>query len=123
MEKIRIKRRLNETYGMSFVGPSGSNGSTSSNGMPYCEYRILPLLHNLEQKGNSSNINLKKNNRLYLGEHVYGICTYDDKVHHGVIQRFYREEGSLKISLIYILDQNSQVVPLYPNSIKKNKIN
>lgn len=119
--KFEFNKAINEaaSYGVGFSGPSGSSGSTSSTGQPYCEYRILPLSHNLEQKGNTN----KDTNIVYIsiGNKVSGKCVYDNKIHYGTITRLFVPEGSVLVSLVYILDENSQIVPLYPETIKIKK--
>lgn len=117
--KIFRKNKLFEFYGAGFTGPSGSSGSMSSSGQPYCEYRILDLNSNLSQKGNTAKI--KKEIPITLGVQVYGICTEDNKKHYGPIKRFYITPDSQDISIIYILDQNSEIVPLDPKTVKIKK--
>lgn len=116
---MRLRRKhLNEYYGQGFTGPSGSSSSSTLGSQPYCEYRILPLNHSLEQKGNSSKTQLHEF-PIRVGDSVYGKCLYDGKIHSGKISRFYYEEGSTKIKYVYIIDQNAELVPLYPLTIKK----
>lgn len=117
MKRIR-KSPLNEYYGQGFTGPSGSSSSSTLGSQPYCEYRILPLTHSLEQKGNSTKTNLHEF-PIRVGDAVYGKCLYDGKIHTGKISRFYYEEGSTLIKYVYIIDQNAELVPLYPSTVKK----
>lgn len=120
--KIRIRRNapshhLNEWFGAGTSGGTGMLGSSATNGQPYCEYKIIPLSFNLQQRGNSTKEDFGEF-PINIGQYVYGNCVYDDKEHHGRILSFYEEEGKNdEIKYVYILDQNREIVPLYPESI------
>ena len=118
MIKIRKPRKkLNEWYGAGFSDSNILGSSAGKSGQPYCEYRILPLSFNLQQKGNSSKEDFR-DWPINIGQYVYGKCVYDKKEHHGRILNFYYEEGKNDlIKYIFILDQNREIVPLMPETV------
>lgn len=85
---------------------------------PYLVYRIRPLSFNLSQK--TPAVCKNPNARLFVrGSYVKGICTYDDKEHTGTVQKVYRDaDNPDRVSSVYILDMNSMMVPLEPETVK-----
>lgn len=117
-EPEAIYEYLGTYVGNSGVGTNG--GGYGKN--PYFIYQILDLNSTLSQKGND--LKGKKGAmkfHLLIGDKVKGICALDNKEHTGLIQRFFVDGDSKDMSptYIYILDENSMVVPLYPKTIVK----
>lgn len=79
-------------------------------------YNIMPLSFNLQQKGNSTP-NDKGVFKYYVGDHVQGICKYNDKQYKGIIKHILYNND--KVTLVYIIDdKTSNILPLDANSIR-----
>ena len=123
MRVLKVKNHMKPLLEFQGGGYSSLGTSGSTHDQPYCEYRVFPLLHNLEQKGNSTDFNIKAFD-IKVGDVVSGICLYDSKTHTGPIQRFYRDaekDPNAGPKYVYILDQDSRLVPLNPKTLKKKK--
>ena len=119
-DRIALKSRkpvleyLGTYCGNSGVGTNGGGSGKS----PYFIYQILDLNSSLSQKGNTTK---PSKFHLLVGDKVRGICALDNKEHTGLIQKFYVDANSkdMKPTYIYILDEQSVIVPLFPKTIVK----
>lgn len=93
---------------------AGSANGGNSMG-PYFEYKVMPLLHNLDQKSGSDKM---KDPYFLVGDLVEGKCKYNDKTYKGRIQRILKDENGQN-SIIYILTSDSLILPLKFNTIKR----
>lgn len=97
---------------MGSIGGSPNSGNSMG---PYFQYSVLPLQHNLDQRGGDQRM---KENYYLVGDIVEGISPYDDKKHKGRIQRIVKNEDG-NPSLIYVLTEESELLPLKFESIKR----
>lgn len=108
---------------LEYLGTYSGNSGVGTNGggsgrNPYFIYQILDLNSSLSQKGNTT---APKKFHLLIGDKIKGVCALDNKEHTGVIQSFYVDGNSkdMKPTYIYILDEQSVLVPLFPKTIVK----
>jgi len=112
-----LKRVVNEAYGFADSGYYGNMG----NGYPYIEYKIIPMNHSLEQKGDkqAAIANKNKNNRIiHVGDFVEGESKVTKKKHEGIVMRMTRDDAG-DIVTVYVLSRgHGRFVPLDPSSVK-----
>lgn len=111
-----LKKVVNEAYGFADSGYYGNMG----NGYPYIEYKIIPLNHSLEQKGdkNAAMVNKNKNNRIiHVGDYVKGLSKLTKKEHEGIVMRMTRDDAG-DIVTVYVLSKgHGRFVPLDPETV------
>jgi len=100
LDEIRMSMVLNEAVGNGYTD-SGMFGSL--NGEPYVEYRIVPLVHNLDQKTPKGNPN--RGRFLHTGDHVRAY-TKDAEEVEGRIVSFHRGPDN-NIDTMLILDKKT----------------
>lgn len=119
---LKKTRSLLEWYGAGAGSTADSNvmgRSAGSSTQPYFQYSILPLSFDLQQKGNSTKLDLEEF-PIIIGDFVTGTCFFDKKKHKGKILSFYREEGSTDIKHVNILDDDTrEILPLDPDTVRK----
>lgn len=115
----RIGKALLESYGNGYTD-MGMFGGTGSNGQPYCDYRILPLSFDLQQKvdrGASNRAKSSTNRVIHEGDYVRGKSKNTGKEYEGKIQRMARN-GYNDIITVYILAyKHGRMVALDPASV------
>lgn len=100
--------------GLVMGSAAGSANSGNSFG-PYFEYSVLPLQHNLDQKGGTDTM---KSKYFLVGDYIEGVSPYDDKIHQGKIQRILKDENG-KNNLVYILTDETEIIPVKFDTIKR----
>lgn len=100
-----------------YVGNMGYSSTIGGRSFPMFQYTIRAFNKDLEQK---SGMNGNEDFSILIGHKVKGVCAYDNKEHEGVIKSFFKDKGGTEIKYVYIIDQNSQMVPLWPETIKKS---
>ena len=109
---------LNEALGAGYsdMGFFGGMG-----GDPYCEYKVIPLNHDLEMKTSRQEEAINRNfkNRIiHIADYVSGLSKGKRTPCEGVIQRFSRNSDN-DIITVYILNRSTgKIVPLDPETVK-----
>lgn len=113
IDRRRADAILNEALGQGY----SDSGSFGWNGEPYCEYKIIPLNHDLEQKVPKPRAE-DRGYSIQVGSFVIGKSKKDDKEYSGIVQRFVRTNYNDIVTVYILARENGRIVPLDPDSVQ-----